>query len=114
MSLVARYLEEQGMPTVVFTNALDITRSAFTPRAYFTNYPLGNPFGRPGDPDDQRAGLEAGLRLLETATAAGTVGYSERRWSGNSDWMKLIFSPEQPFLSEQAEARRRAELGQAR
>ena len=110
MSLVARYLEANGLPTIVWSNALDITQSAFVPRTYFTNYPLGNPIGRPGDKADQRAGLLAGLALLEGAQEAGTVHYSDRVWSDSTDWMRLIFSKEQPFLSDEAEARRQSDL----
>ena len=112
MSLVARHLEENGLPTVVFSNARDITESAFTPRALFTNYPLGNPIGRPHDAADQRAGLLAGLQILETVTAAGTIVDSPRIWSDSDEWMRLIFSPEQRFLSAAAEARRLSESGQ--
>ena len=114
MSLVARFLEEQGLPTVVFSNALDITRGAFTPRTHFTNYPLGNPIGRPGDRNDQRAGLIAGLRLLESATEAGSIACSERVWTDSRDWMRLIFTADQPFLSEEAEARRQQDLARGR
>jgi D-proline reductase (dithiol) PrdB len=110
VGLVARYLEANGMPTVVWSNALDITQAAFVPRTYFTNYPLGNPIGRPGDKADQRAGLLAGLELLASARAAGTVRHSERVWSDSKDWMRLIFSKEQPFLSAEAEARRQSDL----
>lgn len=110
MSLVARYLEAHGMPTVIWSNALDITQSAFVPRTYFTNYPLGNPIGRPGDKADQRAGLLAGLQLLKSAQTAGTIVHSGRVWSDDTDWMRLIFSEEQPFLSETAEAQRQADL----
>ncbi len=113
MSLVARHLEENGVPTVVFSNARDITQQAFTPRALFTNYPLGNPVGRPGDVADQRDGLLAGLRMLENATEAGTIVDSDRVWTDSRDWMRLIFSQEQPFLSDEAEARRLAETGQS-
>ncbi len=113
MSLVARYLEEQGLPTVVLSNGYDITARAFTPRALFTNYPLGNPVGRPGDGADQRAGLLAALELLASATAPGEIVDSGRVWSESREWMRLIFSEEQPFLSEEAEARRLAETGQA-
>ena len=111
VSLVARHLEENGVPTVVLSNARDITERAFTPRALFTNYPLGNPVGRPGDPEDQRRGLRAALALLETATEPGEIIDSGRVWSESREWMRLIFSAEQPFLSEEAEARRQAELG---
>ena len=114
VSLVARYLEAQGIPTVLWSNALDITRSAFVPRTVFSNYPLGNPVGRPGDLEDQHTGLLAGLRLLETATEAGTVLDTGRQWSDSVDWMRLIFTDEQPFLSDEAEARRQAELATAR
>ena len=98
------------MPTVIWSNALDITHSAFVPRTLFTNYPLGNPIGRPGDKADQRAGLIAGLELLESATTPGTVVDSGRVWSESKDWMRLIFSQEQPFLSPEAEAQRQADL----
>jgi len=112
VSLVARVLEEQGIPTVVLSNAYDITARVNTPRALFTNYPLGNPVGRPGDPKDQRDGLLAALALLETATGPGAIFDSGRIWTESREWMRLIFSQEQPFLSEKAEARRLAETGQ--
>lgn len=114
VSLVARYLEEHGIPTVVFTVARDITESAFTPRAVFTNYPLGCPCGRPGDADEQRAVLRTGLRLLEEATAPGTLVQTPYVWSEDTTWMRRIFSAEQPFLSPEAEAQRQAELDWAR
>ena len=85
MSLVARHLEESGLPTVVLSNALDITRAAGTPRAVFTNYPLGNPAGRPGDVADQRAGLQAALDLLEHATEPHTVRDTGRVWSDSRE-----------------------------
>lgn len=114
MSLVARHLEEHGIPTVVFSNARDITLSARAPRAVFTNYPLGNPCGRPFDTDNQREILMAGLGLLESATTGGTVLDTSHVWSESRDWMRLIFSDEQPFFSDGAEARRKSALEQAR
>ena len=112
VSLVARHLEENGIPTVVMSNGRDITESAYTPRALFTNYPLGNPVGRPGDRADQRAGLLQALQLLESVDAPGTIVDSGRVWTDSRDWMRLIFSEEQPFLSDEAEARRLKETGQ--
>lgn len=93
---------------MTFSNARDISVSAFNPRLVFTNYPLGNPAGRPHDRENQREILRTGFRLLETATAAGEIVDMPFRWSENTDWMRLIFSEEQPFLSEEAEAERRA------
>ena len=51
--------------------------------------------------------------MLENATEAGTIVDSDRVWTDSRDWMRLIFSQEQPFLSDEAEARRLAETGQS-
>ena len=114
VSLVARVLEAGGICTVVFSNARDITERACTPRAVFSNFPLGNPCGRPGDAAAQRDTLIAGLRLVESARESGTLLDRPDVWSESRRWMDLIFSPEQPFLSETAEARRRATIEKAR
>jgi D-proline reductase (dithiol) PrdB len=113
VSLVARYLEEHGLPTVLFSNARDITMSANVPRTVFTNYPLGNPVGRPHGVDDQHATLRAGLQLLETAKAP-TIIERDSVWSDSREWMRLIFTEEQPFLTDEAEQRRQADLRTAR
>ena len=94
--------------------ARDITESAFTPRAVFTNYPLGNPCGRPNDPAEQLAILRTGLRLLEQAEGPGTIVETPYVWSEDTAWIRRIFSEEQPFLSEEAEAQRQEELEWAR
>ncbi len=106
MSLVARHLEENGIPTVTFSNARDISTSACNPRLVFTNYPLGNPAGRPHDRENQREILTVGFRLLEEATGPGEIVDTPFQWSDDQDWMRLIFTEEQPFLSEEAEAER--------
>jgi len=73
VSLVARVLETGGISTVTYTNARDIAASAGNPRQIFLNYPLGNPAGRPHDPDNQRDVLRAGLKLLEESDKPGSV-----------------------------------------
>jgi D-proline reductase (dithiol) PrdB len=114
VSLVARVLEAGGIATVTYTNARDIAASAGNPRQIFLNYPLGNPAGRPHDPENQRAVLKAGLRLLEEAREPGIIVDLPYVWSGNSDWMKKFMSDEQPFISEDAEAKRQEMLIKAR
>ena len=91
MSLVARHLEAEGIPTVILACARDITASAFPPRAVFLNYPLGNPAGRPHDPENQRAVLETALRLLETATKPGTIQDLPFRWTDDDTWMERVY-----------------------
>ena len=114
MSLVARVLEEGGISTVTFSNARDITAHAFNPRTVFTNYPLGNPIGRPNDPENQRENMKTAFRLLGTATRPGEIVDTPYVWSENREWMRLIFSDEQSFLTEEAEAHRQATLARSK
>ena len=114
MSLVARVLEKGGLSTVTFTNARDIAATAGNPRQIFLNYPLGNPAGRPHDPENQREVLRAGLKLLEDADRPGNHRGSPLRVVRSNLWMKKFMTAEQPFLSEEAEARRQEQLKRAR
>ena len=114
MSLVARVLEKGGLSTVTFTNARDIAARAGNPRQIFLNYPLGNPAGRPHDVENQREVLRAGLKLLEDADRPGIIVDLPYVWSETNLWMKKFMTAEQPFLSEEAEARRQEQLKRAR
>ncbi len=108
VSLAARALEESGIATVVMGCAKDIVEYVGVPRFLFSDFPLGNPAGRPNDPDSQVFTLELALRLLETAPAPRTIVQSPLRWSDNPDW-KLDFS-NIARLSPEEIARRRAEF----
>ena len=114
MSLVARVLEAGGISTVTYTNARDIAASAGNPRQIFINYPLGNPAGRPHDADNQREVLRAGLRLLEEAKEPGIIVDLPYVWSESKAWMEKFMTDEQPFTSEEAEAKRQELLQKAR
>lgn len=102
MSLVARYLEEHGIPTVVFGCARDIVEHCGVPRFVFTDFPLGNPTGRPFDPASQRHILELGLELLERARAPRTTIQTPYEWSADSSWKDKVLTKEQPFLDANA------------
>ncbi len=91
MSLVARHLEAEGIPTVILACARDITARAFPPRAVYLDYPLGNPAGRPFDPENQRAVLGAALELLETATASGVIADLPHRWNEDDSWKDRVY-----------------------
>ena len=114
MSLVARVLEAGGISTVTYTNARDIAASAGNPRQIFLNYPLGNPAGRPQDPENQRNVLRAGLKLLEEAERSGIIVDLPYTWSDSREWMKKFMTEEQPFISEDAETKRQDLLQKAR
>ena len=114
MSLVARVLEAGGISTVTYTNARDIAASAGNPRQVFLNYPLGNSAGRPNDPENQSSVLRAGLKLLEDAESPGIIVDLPYTWSDSGEWMEKFMTNEQPFISEDAEAKRQDLLEKAR
>jgi len=108
VSLAARYLEEKGIPTVIMGCAKDIVEYAGVPRFLFSDFPLGNPTGRPHDPESQAITLELALRVLEHAPGPRTTVQNPLIWSDNPDW-KLDFS-NVARLSPEEIARRRAEF----
>ncbi len=91
VSLVARYLEENGIPTIVMGCAKDIVEFCGVPRFLFSDFPLGNAAGKPCDPRSQADTLELALRVLETAPGPRTTVQSPQRWRDDAEW-KLDFS----------------------
>jgi len=88
VSLVARHLEEQGIPTVIMGCAKDIVEHCGVPRFLFSDFPLGNSAGRPLDAESQAQTLELALRVLESAPAARTTVQSPQRWNGVAAWKR--------------------------
>jgi hypothetical protein len=86
VSLVARYLEANGLPTVVVGSARDIVEHCGVPRFLFSDFPLGNPCGHPWDRTMQRATVRLALGLLETATAPRTTLRSPYAWHNGEAW----------------------------
>jgi hypothetical protein len=87
-SLLARFLEEAGIPTVIMGAAKDIVEHCGVPRAMFSDFPLGNAAGKPKDPASQAATLDLALRTLESAPAARTTVQSPQRWSESHVWKR--------------------------
>jgi hypothetical protein len=108
VSLAARHLEANGIPTVIMGCARDIVEHVGVPRFLFSDFPLGNPAGRPHEPETQAFTLELALRVLESAPAPRTTVQSPLRWSTDPAW-KRDFS-NIALLSPQEIARRRAEF----
>ena len=88
VSLAARHLEAQGIPTVIMGCAKDIVEHCGVPRFLFSDFPLGNSAGRPFDVESQAQTLELALRLLESAPAARTTVQSPLRWSADASWKR--------------------------
>lgn len=112
MSLTARLLEEDGIPTVVMGCAKDIVEYVGVPRFLFSDFPLGNPAGRPADKASQHATLNLSMQVLETAVVPNTTVQNPLRWSGDPSW-KLDISNVDRMSAEEI-ARRRAEFDESK
>jgi hypothetical protein len=86
VGLTARLLEASSIATVVMGCAKDIVEHVGVPRFLFSDFPLGNSAGRPGDRASQAFTLELALRILETAPAPRTTVQSPLRWTASPDW----------------------------
>jgi len=97
VSLVARHLEENGIPTVVIATARDIVEQAAVARLLHVDFPLGAPCGEPWNVVQQRDVLEMALRVLETASYPQTTVEAGLRWSKGETWKELVLTEAQPF-----------------
>ena len=106
MSLAARHLEANGIPTVIMGAAKDIVEHCGVPRFLFSDFPLGNSAGKPHDAESQAQTLELALRVLETAPGPRTTVQSPQRWSDDASW-KLDFNNLAKLTPEDLEERRK-------
>jgi D-proline reductase (dithiol) PrdB len=86
VSLVARHLEAHGIATVVLGSARDVVEHCGVARFVFTDFPLGNPCGKPYDVAMQRAIVGLGLDLLESARAPRTTLQTPFVWGEDQSW----------------------------
>ncbi|MBI2305204.1 MAG: hypothetical protein HYU86_10745 [Chloroflexi bacterium] len=80
MGLLARQVEEGGIPTVAMTSALDITSLVKPPRSVFLDFPLGRQTGKPFDRELQLSIVKAALRALETIIEPGGILQLPYEW----------------------------------
>jgi len=111
-SLLARYLEANGISTVVMGAAKDIVEYCGVPRFLFSDFPLGNSAAKPHDSSSRTLNFELALSLLESATAARTTVQSPLIWSTDPSWrldysnLEKLSPAEVARLSEEAERAR--------
>ena len=87
MSLIARHLEENGIPTVVIGSGRDIVEHCGVPRFLYQDFPLGNPCGHPWDAEMQTATVRQALSLLETVEEPQTTVQTPFQWrTDDPDW----------------------------
>ena len=73
VGLIARAVEEAGIPTLSMTSALDITQLVKPPRSVFVNFPLGHETGPPDQPELQRRIVTDAMRAFESITAPASI-----------------------------------------
>jgi len=103
VSLVSRYLEENGVPTVVMAAARDIVEHCGVARMLHVDFPLGSPCGEPFQADQQREALELAFQLLETADGPRTTVQAPFKWSEGEEWKDLVFTEARPWKSGEDE-----------
>ena len=86
MGLLARGVEEAGIPTVVLGSCLDIMREIMAPRMVFLGFPLGRQCGRPNDRELQLSILRDSLAFLSEAGGPGQMLELPYRWGEPFDW----------------------------
>ena len=105
MSLIARHLEGNGIPTVIAGSAKDIVEHCSVPRFLFSDFPLGNSAGKPNDSASQDKTLDLALQLLESSRVPRTTVQSNQRWSTNDDW-KIDFQNVDLMSKEEIRSRK--------
>jgi D-proline reductase (dithiol) PrdB len=80
VGLVARAIEEVGIPTVTLSVVRTMTESLPAPRNVLVRFRLGQVFGEPGHVAQQRTILRAALAAFGSAAEAGAVIELPYRW----------------------------------
>lgn len=96
--MLARELEQAGIPTVLVTPMPDGAEHLLAPRIVGVEFPFGHPFGQPGDRNTQRRVLETVLTVLTGAGAPGTrvdvdLAWPEPRGAAYRSWQPAEPSP---------------------
>ncbi|WP_375174096.1 glycine reductase [Pseudooceanicola sp.] len=108
VTLIARHLEANGIPTVIMGCAKDIVEHVGAPRFLFSDFPLGNSAGKPHDPQSQAETLSLALRVLEGAPGGRTTVQSPQRWSDDPSWKRDYSNPATRSADEMAAHRAKA------
>ncbi len=96
MGLVARYLEEKGISTVILTPTPEFNREIGFPRTVALEYPYGRPIGEVNDAASQRRILLITLDMLNDAKEPGQVDHLPMKWHEapeKAKWHPPVISP---------------------
>ena len=93
MGLIARQLEESGIPTVTMSCARDITAAVNPPRAVFLDYPLGHTAGRIGEPEVGLQIVAEALAGFADANESGWIRDQQLHWAADDSWKDSVLRP---------------------
>lgn len=71
---------------MVIGSALDVVENCGVPRYLHSDFPLGNPCGKPFDVAMQDEIIRQALSLLESAEGANTVARTPFAWGEDGSW----------------------------
>jgi hypothetical protein len=69
------------MTTITLSSVPDLTAAVSVPRVAAIEYPLGRPFGQPGDQEGQMAVLRATLQAVAEMDTPGSIEHLAFEWS---------------------------------
>jgi len=85
VGLIARTVEEGGIPTISLSSARDITESVKPPRSVFINFPLGHTSGKPFDRELQMKIIKDAFDALKSIKEPGTIVDLPYQWQDDDD-----------------------------
>lgn len=110
MSVLARFVEEAGIPTVVVTMMPEVAARWRAPRIVGVEFPFGHAFGMPEDQVMQRTVAEAAVQLLREATEPESRLDLEIEWPIDDRTAYRDWQPSEPSPIVAQNIRRRAEI----
>ena len=109
MSGLAKYLEDEGLATTLVALVRKQAEQVVPPRALWVPYPLGRPFGVPGDAAFQTRVLRAAMALLDAPSGPLLVDHDEEEpataaaeEADGEGWVCPVSFPRAPAASEGA------------
>ena len=108
MGLVARFLEENGISTILLTMTPEFNREIGIPRIAAIEYPYGRVVGEVNDAEGQRQVLMESLSVLETAKNPGEVVHLPFTWREDPRDTKWHPPEASPIIKMYLEAIKRA------
>lgn len=108
--MLARSIEEAGIPTVTVTMMPDLAAKFRLSRIVGVEFPFGHAFGMPNDVQMQRSVCEAAIRLLDEATGPESRRDLDIEWPVEASIAYRDWQPAEPSPIVAYNIRRRQEL----